>query len=617
MRIVVCLLVVFINICPAFAGLTNQLANHSSPYLAMHGKDPVHWQEWNEKSLALARRANKLIFVSSGYFSCHWCHVMHRESYQNKTIAEFLNREFIPVKVDRELDPALDARLIEFVERTRGHAGWPLNVFVTPEGYPVAGLTYAPPASFLKILQRMNLRWKNDQKYLKSLAKQATEELVSPQVANNSDIPSGIGEAYVQALTDQALAITDEIEGGFGAKTKFPHAPQLQVLLDIYQVNGDARLAKLLRLSLDQMAAKGLYDHVGGGFFRYTVDPRWQVPHFEKMLYTNALLASLYIRAAKVFSHPPYAQIGRETLDFMLNELSGKQGALIASLSAVDADNVEGGYYLWNVEVLKRLLTADEMQVAEILWGLKSSPQHEHGHHLQQSMSTTKAAALLKRDEREIVQQLKQIRNKLLQARKQRHIPRDHKRLAAWNGLALSAFVQGAGMQNGHRYYQAAEHIQKYLTTSLWDGQQLYRAKGIKGPSVDATLEDYAYVSKGLYDWVQLTNTTDDMVLLSNLLNQAWRLFYGKQGWQLAQHMLLRYGVGQTLISDGPMPSSSAVLADTTLRYALQKKDKILKALVLKALNVGHEQIAREPFWYATHVAAIARYQRGVEKHKN
>ncbi|MES9880324.1 MAG: DUF255 domain-containing protein, partial [Sedimenticola sp.] len=291
--VLITLLLLLPGLSPA---LTNQLKEHPSPYLAMHGDDPVQWQEWGEEALARARKENKLLFISSGYFACHWCHVMQRESYSNPQIAALINTYFVPIKVDRELQPALDEHLIEFVRRTRGHAGWPLNVFLTPEGYPVFGLTYSPSEQFNQLLLKLKGAWGNQPEQLAKMARRAAGEMESGKPAPDKDQPINPRSLHVGLVT-MALAMGDEMEGGFGAQNRFPMAPQWSALLARLTVDKDERLLALAELTLDQMANQGLRDQLQGGFFRYTVDTGWQVPHFEKMLYTQALLSQLYIQA--------------------------------------------------------------------------------------------------------------------------------------------------------------------------------------------------------------------------------------------------------------------------------------------------------------------------------
>lgn len=588
----------------------NDLYQHASPYLALHGRDPVRWHEWNQQTVAAAKKQNKLLFVSSGYFSCHWCHVMQRESFQNEKIAALLNKYFIPVKVDRELSSALDARLIDFVQRTQGISGWPLNVFVTPDGYPLVGLVYVPPDNFASILSKLNEQWQQDAAALAQLAKHATNELSKAVVTQSTQIPDGLTEELDKKFVTQVSAYADELQGGFGQENKFPSVPQLQTLLAIYQRQPNEQSKRFLNLTLQQMAALGLRDQLAGGFFRYVVDPAWHVPHFEKMLYDNALLASLYFSAAQTFSEPAYNRVALDTLDFVLRELKTTSGAFAASLSAVDDKGVEGGAYVWDAGSVQQLLTSAEWEVVRRFWQLDGPPELEHGHHLLQTMSLQQVAQELKADVASVTAQLEAARHKMLQVRQQRHIPKDEKQLAAWNGLLLSALVQASRVSGEARYRQAAQQLRDYLHAVLWDGKQLLRAKSAKGMTTDGILEDYAFVIQGVYDWWQLTNDKADQAWLQQLITSAWQRFYGPHGWQLAQEMLLHYGEGSTLVSDGPMPSPASVLIAATYQFARKTENKELLQQALRALNVGHDEMGNDPFWYATQIEALAQIKK-------
>jgi len=583
----------------------NDLYHNASPYLALHGRDPVRWHLWNAQTLALARAQKKLLFVSSGYFSCRWCHVMQHESYQNPEIAALLNRYYIPVKIDRELSPALDARLIDFVERTQGISGWPLNVFVTPEGYPLVGMVYVPPKNLKSILTKLNKEWQQDPAGLIKLARAATDELNRAEVSDSEQLPAGLGQELEGDFVKVALASADDMQGGFGQEHKFPSVPQLDTLLQIYQRHADPAIKQFLVLTLDQMAARGLHDQLAGGFFRYCVDPGWHVPHFEKMLYDNAQLARLYLVAGRIFKQETYTRLGRETLDFTLRRLGKADGGFGASLSALDAKGVEGGYYLWDSQQVRALLSDPEWQVAKRIWHLDGPPDLEQGHHLRQEMSVEDAARALKLDPGDVTRRLAAARAKLLKARQQRSLPRDDKTLAAWNGLMLSALVEGVRVTQSPRYRKAAQALHDYLYRELWDGKALARAKDSKGELTPGTLEDYAYVIAGVADWWRLTHDLQDRKWLHALIETAWSRFYGAEGWQLAQSMLLHYGDGKTLVSDGALPSASAVLIAATYQYARATQNKKFEREALRALNVGHDSIRSNPFWYASQISAV------------
>ena len=605
LRIVMVFILLLLQAAPVLAARNNQLANHPSPYLAMHGQDPVHWQEWGEAVQQAAMREDKLLFVSSGYFSCHWCHVMQRESFSNPEVAAILNKYFIPVKVDRELNPALDAKLIDFVEHTRGYAGWPLNVFITPDGYPLVGLVYMPQEDFKSMLLKLTTEWQRRKVELKQLAAKATDELAKPQVSESNTLTPKLGEEYTRYLLRHTFDLADELQGGFGQQNKFPMVPQLHVLLAEYQRNKLERLGNFLQTTLDHMASQGLNDQLAGGFYRYTVDPAWQIPHFEKMLYDNAQLASLYLQAAIVFNNQRYQTVAFQTLDFMLRELATPEGALAASLSAVDEQGIEGGYYLWQEAELAKLLSQDELAVVKKIWGIAGSPELEAGYHFRQVMTPAEAARQLNMSLPMLKNYFTSAQKKLRQVRTHRRLPKDDKKIAAWNGLALSALAQAVATPAGDKYRPAASRLRDYLVKQLWDGQQLHRVMTLKGAIGRAGLEDYAYVSKGLLEWAEVSGQLQDQALAQKMIQQAWQLFYGKQGWQRTETMWLRYGVGDTLLPDGVMPAASAVLIDTSLRL----NDQSLAQQAMRALNVGDSEISLGPFWYATQIGVIRSYQ--------
>jgi len=580
----------------------NQLKNHQSPYLDMHGNDPVQWQEWNEQTVKLAQKENKLLFVSSGYFSCHWCHVMQRESYSNPEIAQLLNEYFIPVKVDRELNPSLDSRLIDFVEKTRGYAGWPLNVFITPKGHPLVGVVYLPPTDFQGLLNSMLSEWQNRAAELEGVAAQASIELAGSEKITKKQITKNFTGTLKQNFLNQTFIQADEMQGGFGEQNKFPSVPQLDALLDIYQQNKNERLEKFLRLTLNIMASQGLRDQLGGGFYRYAVDPGWQIPHFEKMLYDNALLASLYLKAAKVFREKDYEQIGRETLDFILEEMSDNTGAFIASMSAIDDKNVEGGYYLWDREQLTKILNKDEMHVVNEIWQLQGPDDIEGGHHLAVSNSIDGIARQLNKPVTEIRNLFDSARNKMLGSRKLRSLPVDRKKVAAWNGLVLSALVAGARLDTeSEKYHQAANRLQNYILGNFWAGKQLYRAVANKSFG-NAGLEDAAYLAKGLLDWAIYTGSEKNYRPVKKLVEASWQWFYNDKGWQLNQQPLLKYKEYSSAILDEAMPSPSALLAESSLILANKLNDRKLKKKVNQHLKNVAQLINEQPFWYSTYI---------------
>lgn len=593
------------------APLKNMLAKHASPYLAMHGTDPVAWQEWNEQTVARAKKEGKLIYVSSGYFSCHWCHVMQRESYKNTQVAKILNTHFIPVKVDREINNALDSRLIDFVERTQGRAGWPLNVFITPQGYPLVGMIYVPVDNFIDILSKLNNKWRTEKESLQLMALQATNELVNADVNHQGEIEAGTGQRYIKMFLLDAENYIDDMSGGFGQQNKFPSVPQLNVLLTAYNNEKNEKLKQFLLLTLNKMASQGLNDQLSGGFFRYVVDPNWQIPHFEKMLYDNALLASLYLDAAKIFNNLFFAQVAKDTLDYLQQVFRSQEGAYIASLSAVDNNNVEGGYYLWQHEQLKKALSKNELRLLEVLWQLEGPEDIEGGQHLVEAMSVAEAAKMLNINISQAQADLKSAKRKMLSLRNKRVIPRDDKLLAGWNGLALSAYAKAAKQFNDASYAQAARDIKNYIFTQLWKNNTLYRAVKNNKVLAEGGLEDYAYVAQGLTDWLKYKNNPQDAKWLTQLIKQAWQRFYSQKGWLLAQNMLLKYGQGEGVIADGVLPSPSAILIRASLAMSRSQNnaDSINVESILEKMNITPSDFRHGAFWYGTHIVNLLHYQ--------
>ena len=588
----------------AAQGFENQLADSPSPYLAMHGHDPVQWRPWSRAVLEEARRSGKPIFISSGYFSCHWCHVMHRESYTNPEIAALLNRWFIPVKIDRELDPALDEHLIDFVQRTKGRAGWPLNVFLTPEGYPLAGFTYAPPEHFKTILERFRKLWSERREEVTGLARKALAVLEQARRAEAGTKEKPLtADELGRRFIERAMALADTLDGGFGQQNRFPMQPQLATLLKLQKAYGNDDSRDFLDLTLDQMAGLGLRDHLGGGFFRYTVDPQWTRPHYEKMLYTQALLALLYLEAAKVFHQAAWRDVAFDTLDFTLREMAGRHGGFVASFSAVDDQDREGGYYLWTKEQLQAALSPEEYRLALRHWRFPELEKSEDGVLPLQGES---AAALAEAEGvalETMRARLAAIRAKLLAARSRRGLPVDHKQLAGWNGLLLAALSEAARAPGGERYAKSAARLADYLATRHWQGGKLLRAVDPNGRGYgQAALEDYAYVAWGLTAWARVGKAGDAGRLATRLIDQAWQRFHDQRGWHSSASAPLPGMPAQEAQSDGALPAPAAVLLRLSLAQGGAVAEKARRSLA-KARPV----VQKNPFWHASLTALLVK----------
>ena len=597
----------------------NALERSASPYLRLHARDPVHWREWSPDLIAGAGAVDRLVFVSVGYFACHWCHVMQRESFSDPHAAALLNAHFVSVKVDRELDPALDAQLLRFVQATLGHAGWPLNVVLTPDGVPLFGFTYLPLADFTRLLDRIVSRWAADRDSLAAAARSVSDRLedaARPPAADAMDAAEV--RALADAFTQQASEMADGLAGGFGQQQKFPSAPQLALLLDSQRRQPVQDLAQFLRLTFGAMASLGLRDQIGGGFFRYVTDPGWAVPHFEKMLYDNALLAELYFDAADVLDEPVFERVAMDTVDFMVRELASARGGFHSSLSAVDADGVEGGYYLYDANDLERVLDDEERRVAGLAWGFDGSSPIEHGYlPVQAAESSEEVARAAGLSVEKTAARLESARRKLREVRAGRELPRDEKRLAGWNGLALSTLVRASLRPGGARFEAPARDLVRLLTEELWDGTTLVRARADRRagtaadspPATPATLQDYAYVARGMIAFATAHGRQEHWDIARAIVEGAWKRFRTSDGWRLSDARGLPYSGVEPAVADGPMPSPSAVLLDASMHVANRFDDEALGARARTALLAGEAGLRPAAFFHATRIRALLKWR--------
>ena len=576
----------------------NELENNGSPYLALHGSDPVNWRLLNPKLLKESQETNKLLYISSGYYSCHWCHVMQKESYKDKDVAKFLNEHFIAIKIDRELEPALDKYLIDFVIKTRGNAGWPLNVFITPEGYPLLGLTYLPKDDFLALLTNLQKQWKTKQVALEALARDAEQE----QSLHNLVAPISLKQLK-KNFVQVALRYMDDFEGGFGSQNKFPMVANIEALMQLAVKTNNKELKSFIELTLNKMAFSGLRDPLNGGFFRYTVDPSWQTPHFEKMLYDNAQLIKLYLLADKVFPNNNYKAVALDTIAFVNKTLAHKDGGFISSLTADDNKQVEGGFYLWKDSELKKLLTKKEYDFIKSFWSWNYL--EEAGDHLSyptQKISLSEYAKNKGLQRRPLAKMLNSIKPKLITYQQKNHTnPKDDKRLSSWNALYLEALSYAA---EDKVYLEQAKTLKAWIDTNLYHNNVYYHhANHKKNPTALGTLEDYAYLAKALLRYQRYDASAKQQI--TTLINTAWETFYKDKQWHASQHIFLPGQVGFYKSPDKAIPSAEATLILTTKHF--MKDNKTLSSAVKIKDNSQTENFQKQIFGYATYLLDIPK----------
>jgi uncharacterized protein YyaL (SSP411 family) len=514
---------------------SNELSEEKSPYLIQHSTNPVHWMPWGEGAFNRAKTENKPIFLSIGYSTCHWCHVMAHESFENSDIAEILNRDFVCIKVDREERPDVDRLYMSFVQATTGGGGWPMSVWLTPDLKPFFGGTYFPPTDkfgrpgFGTLLERITAAWRDDQPRILEgaadtlAALQARSKLSTPGTLSKTANPSDrkrIFEAAMQTLIRQY----DEEHGGFGGAPKFPRPATLNFLLRFASEKPtgekDAQIAAGMALqTLRKMAEGGMHDQLGGGFHRYSVDRYWHVPHYEKMLYDQAQLVCTNLDAYQLSGFPEFATIARKTLDYVQSEMTDLSGGFH---SAEDADSLfesgkpehgEGAYYVWTLEEIQSLLGEDS-ELFSAIFGVHAdgnSPRGSDPHGelkgkntLIRSTSNADAAKRFAIRESEIDARMNRCFKVLIEARSRRPRPhRDDKILASWNGLMISAFARGANVLSEPRYLAAARRAALLIKQRMFADGVLYRSYRGGRSSVEGFAEDYAFLIQGLLDLYQ------------------------------------------------------------------------------------------------------------------
>ncbi|MBW2134776.1 MAG: thioredoxin domain-containing protein [Deltaproteobacteria bacterium] len=483
----------------------NRLIHESSPYLKQHAYNPVDWYPWGPEALERARQEDRPILLSIGYSTCHWCHVMAHECFENPQIAQIMNEHFVNIKVDREERPDLDEVYMNAVHLLTGRGGWPLTVFLTPDLKPFYGGTYFPPEDraglpgfpwLLKALSEAYHRKKPDI----NIAAQS----LSQKINILGEIPEATQEPKIEVLDlayQKMIQDFDMQNGGFGSAPKFPPSLDLDFMARYYYRTADHEVRDKLTLTLTRMARGGIYDQLRGGFHRYTVDGVWLIPHFEKMLYDNALLARRYLEAFQITSDPWFAQIARETLDYVLAEMTAPEGGFYAAQDA-DSEGVEGKFFVWTPEQIKEAVGPDYAELVTAAYGVTTAGNFEHGASvLHQPLSSSDLARRFSMSEEELMDVLGQCRKKLLAVRENRVRPhRDEQIITAWNGLMIAALAYGSQVLGEDRYYRAASKSARFILDNLLQEGHLKRiwAQGQASPL--GFLDDYACLVAGLLD---------------------------------------------------------------------------------------------------------------------
>ena len=557
---------------------TNRLAGETSPYLLQHAHNPVDWYPWGDEAFARARSEDRPVLLSVGYAACHWCHVMEHESFEDPATARLMNESFVCVKVDREERPDIDEIYMAVVQAMTGHGGWPMTVFLTPEGKPFFGGTYFPPEDrygmpgFPTVLRNIARAYAEKRADVLRGAGSWTEQVQRLASVPQPQAGAATGHGLVDAAVERMARYFDPIYGGFGGAPKFPHSMDLSLFMRVYSRTGDLDLLSRVRTSLDRMAAGGIYDQLAGGFHRYAVDERWAVPHFEKMLYDNALLARTYLEAHQLTGEAEYARIGRETLDWMLGEMADPAGGFWSSQDA-DSEGEEGRYYVWDPAQVRQVLGAADAELFCRCHGVTDQGNFEAGKTvLYRAMTAAEYATARGADPVAVAATLARGRSRLLDARRHRVAPAtDDKVLACWNGLAISALAAGAIVLGDRRYRDAACGAADFVLGTMTDSRgrllRTYRAGRAKLP---AYLEDHGALCCACLDLYEATFETrwvrKARELCSVMLEQFWDDEEG--GFHFTAHDHEKLLVRTKPYQDGATPSGTSLAVMALVRLA-------------------------------------------------
>ncbi len=595
----------------------NRLIREQSPYLRQHAYNPVDWHPWGEEALAEARTQKKPILLSIGYSACHWCHVMERESFENDEIARLMNENFVPIKVDREERPDLDQVYMDAVQLMSGHGGWPLTVFLTPDGEPFYGGTYFPPedrhglAGFPRVLTAVAEAWRERLADVNRSVRQITDALRQLGDVTPSDAEPRRGVA--QAAARSIARAYDSVHGGIGSAPKFPNPGVFSLFLRALDADHDPGFGEMVRLTLERMARGGIYDQLGGGFHRYSVDERWLVPHFEKMLYDNVLLARLYLDAGRVLGEEEFLTIARETLDYMLREMTGPEGGFYSSQDA-DSEGEEGRFFLWTLDEVRALLGASLAPIAERYYDVSAEGNFDGRNILHRTVSAAETARLFGKPEAEMRQSLDEIRQKLFAARERRVRPgRDEKCLTAWNAMAISAFAAASRALSEPRYLEAARRTAEFASRALSKDGVLCRSYSDGVTRFDAYLEDYALLCGAMIDlyeasldrsYLERARQLGDAMMARYLDRERGGFFFVAEGHE-------KLIVRNKPAFDGATPSGNSAAAMALVRlHAYLGDDRYMEA-ARGVFRLFAGAIDQQPFAFVNLLEAIDFYQRG------
>jgi len=586
----------------------NQLILQDSPYLLQHAHNPVHWYPWGDEAFAKAKLENKPIFLSIGYSTCHWCHVMEEESFDNPKIAALLNKYFISIKVDRESRPDVDAVYMEAVMLLTGRGGWPMSNFLTPEGKTFLGDSYFPPEPFKKLLLRVNEVWQQQQTLVLKRADEVASAVASTQ--QSSQKSQALDLELLQQAEKKLISIQDPQYGGFGQSMKFPNELLLSYLLETYQRFGDKNALQVVESSLQAMEQGGIYDQVGGGFHRYATDRKWLVPHFEKMLYNQAQLADVYLQAYQLTGKAEYARIAKQTLDYVLQDMQAKEGGFYSATDA-DSNGIEGEFFVWTADQVKQALSPELAELAIDLYGILPEGNFDGRSILYLPISIESYAQKKNIAIEKLLLQIEKIRKDLKLFRQKRIAPLlDDKIVTAWNAMMIKTLVLANEVLKQPQYLKAAEMTANWLWKNNRQASgELWRIHWQGHSSVTGNQQDYAFFSSAL---IKLYDQTGDQQWLTKaqlMTDTMLKLFWDNEndGFYMntaaeTKSMMVR----PKDINDNAIPSANAVAATVLAKLAKRTENLNYSKKAAKTLAAFSTKIKTNPSGFTRFLTAAA-----------
>ena len=589
----------------------NRLAGETSPYLLQHAHNPVDWYPWGPAALERARTEDRPILLSIGYAACHWCHVMERESFENDDIARLMNENFVCIKVDREERPDLDDIYMTATVALSGSGGWPMTVFLAPDRRPFFAGTYFPPEDkygrpgFSTLLERIAELWKNDRD---ALLQQASELTQHVRDVSKAAPPLPVADDATTAAVRQLAQAFDPAFGGFSAAPKFPPCSSLSLLLRQHRRTGDPRALSMVTTTLDGMKNGGMYDHVGGGFARYSTDERWLVPHFEKMLYDNAQLASVYLEAFQVTGNAEYRRVATETLDYVLREMQAPEGGFYCATDA-DSEGEEGKFFVWQPDEVEAALGAGDARLVCAFYDITKGGNWEGKSIAHTPRTLADVAKELGIGEEALADALARSREKLYAAREKRvHPLLDDKILTSWNGLMIASMAEGARVLGERRYLDAGVRAARYILDSMRraDGGLFRTARGGRA-HLDAYLEDYAFLADALVSlyeagaaasFLQEAKALAERLLADFGDDEGGAFFHTAHGHE---ELIVRTREG----NDGAIPSANAVAARALARLSYHFDREDFRSRASDTIQAYGRLIERAPRAFATSLAVV------------